>query len=227
MDWPEEEITKQLKSGRTFNSYQNPAIRARIEANMSAIAPATVQTAITSNLTITPQRRTPEPTQSSLMPPPPPPHGLTTKALTDLSKLYNSETIKFGGEMYDILDAKLKIFCEMCRMVNIQPYNYHEAFPLMLKGRAHQFYYDHLAERNFSFDDMIQRTKNFFHTVENQQLYLQEWRSTTLHNVIAQHPDKNLSQNLEFLIDKLQKIQRGLSTDYCYKYALPRFYGST
>lgn len=84
----------------------------------------------------------------------------------------------------------------------------------MLKGRAHQFYYDHLAERNLSFDDMIRRTKDFFHTAENQQLYLQEWRSTTLQNVIVQNPDKSLPQNLEHLIDKLQKIQRGLSTDY-------------
>ena len=37
---------------------------------------------------------------------------------------------------------------------------------------------------------------------------------TTLQNVIVQNPKKNLSQNLELLIDKLQKIQRGLSTDY-------------
>ena len=127
------------------------------------------------------------------------------KALTDLSKLYSNEALKFSGEKYDILDAKLKIFRETCRKAGIQPYQYHEAFSTMLKGRAHQFYYNHLAERGFDFDTMIQRTKGFFRTTENHQLYLQEWRSTTFHNIIAQNPEKDLSQNLELLIDKLQK----------------------
>jgi hypothetical protein len=97
----------------------------------------------------------------------PPIQGLAIKILTDLSKLYNSEALKFGGEMYDILDAKLKIFHEMCRKADVQPYHYHEAFSTMLKGRAHQFYYDHLSERGFGFDEMICRTKDFFHMMEN------------------------------------------------------------
>jgi hypothetical protein len=215
-------VAKHLKSGRTLNSCQNPAIRAKIEADINnAIGLTTIQPTATLNPTAAPNPTaelhgatlrpiiyTPIPSPS-----PPPALGLTAKALTDLSKLYSNEA-KFGGEMYDILDAKLKIFREMCRMADIQPGHYHEAFPIMLKGRAHQFYYDHLAERNFGFEDMIKRTKSFFHTAENHQLYLQEWRATTLQNVITQNPEKNLPQNLELLINKLQKIQRGLSTDY-------------
>jgi len=219
MEWPEEEITKQMKSGRTFNSYQNPAVRAKIEANINNTAAKMQPTTTTPSPTTTSQGTTSGPTLSSPMlpplhPPPPPANGPTIKALTDLSKLYHSETLKFGGEMYDILEAKLKIFRELCRKTDIQPHNYHEAFSTMLKGKAHQFYYDHLTERGLNFDDMIKRTKAFFHTAENHQLYLQEWRSTTLHNVIAQNPNMTLSQTLELLIDKLQKIQRGLSTDY-------------
>ena len=114
-------------------------------------------------------------------PPFPPAQDLATmKALTDLAKLYNNEALKFSGEKYDILDAKLKIFRETCRKADIQPYQYQEAFSTMLKG--------------------------FFHTTENHQLCLQEWRSTTFHNIIA--------QNLELLIDKLQKVQKSLSGDY-------------
>ena len=113
MDWSEEEITKQLRSGRTFNSYQNPTVRARIEASMAAAAPTTIRTTMTTPTpTITLQKPIPGPIQFSPTPPPPPAHGLTTKALTDLSKLYNNEAMKFGGEMYDILDAKLRIFRE-------------------------------------------------------------------------------------------------------------------
>jgi hypothetical protein len=116
--------------------------------------------------------------------------------------------------MYDILDAKLKIFRDLCRKAYVQPHHYHEAYSTMLRDRAHQFYYDHLAERGFSFEDMIRRTRDFFHTTENHQLYLQEWQSTTFQGIIAQNSDKDLSQNLELLIDKFQKIQRGLSADY-------------
>jgi hypothetical protein len=31
------------------------------------------------------------------------------KMLTDLTKLYSSDDLKFGGDFYDVLDAKLKI----------------------------------------------------------------------------------------------------------------------
>jgi hypothetical protein len=66
--------------------------------------------------------------------------SLMVKALMDLSKLYGNE-IKFSSEMYDILDAKLKIFHKMCRMADIQPDHYYEVFPIILKGRTHQFYW--------------------------------------------------------------------------------------
>jgi hypothetical protein len=69
--------------------------------------------------------------------------------------------------MYDILEAKLKIFCELCCKTDIQPYNYHEAFSTMLKGKAHQFYYDHLTELSLNFNDMVKRIKAFFYTAEN------------------------------------------------------------
>ena len=58
---------------------------------------------------------------------------------------------------------------------------------------------------------MVECTKNFFHLPENQQLYLEQWQSTTLQSIIAENPDKSLSQNLELLIDKLQKIHTGLA----------------
>jgi hypothetical protein len=61
---------------------------------------------------------------------------------------------------------------------------------------------------------MVRRVKGFVHTTENHQLYLQEWRSTTFRRIIKNNPDNDLSQNLELLIDKLQKVQKGLSVDY-------------
>ena len=143
----------------------------------------------------------------------------TSKALTDLGKLYDNNK-KFGGDLYDILDSKIKIFRDLCNKAGVPPHLYHEAYSTMLKDRAEQFYYDHLAERDLQFEEMVTRTKEFFHTVENRQLYLQEWRSTTLLRVIQGNPDKDLSQCLEVVVDKLQKVHKGLSSNYHADYNL-------
>jgi hypothetical protein len=75
MEWPKEEIVKQLKNGRPFNSYQNPTVWARIEANnATTIEPIKIQTTITLDFTTTTGKWvTPEPTIPSPTPPPLPP----------------------------------------------------------------------------------------------------------------------------------------------------------
>lgn len=146
----------------------------------------------------------------------------TSKVLTDLGKLYYNDSNKFGGELYDILDAKLKIFRDLCTKAGVPQGLYPQAYSTMLKGRAQQFYYDHIAESdpNLTFDEMVSQTKAFFHTSENRQLYLQEWRATTLLSTIQGNIDKDLSQCLEIVIDKLQKVHKGLSYDYKTDYNL-------
>jgi hypothetical protein len=109
-EWPAEEVIKQIKTGRDFNSYQNPIFRAKRE-DYNTIPQATPppppsqtvqqpqqQQMTTSNPTTTgtttPQFTIPNPTPPIL-----PTQGPTIKILTDLSKLYNSEALKFGNEI--------------------------------------------------------------------------------------------------------------------------------
>ncbi|RKF54613.1 integrase and RNaseH domain-containing protein [Golovinomyces cichoracearum] len=135
------------------------------------------------------------------------------KALTDLGKLYSDSDNKFGGERYDVLDTKLKIFKELCQKAGIPQTMYHKAFSTMLKGCAQTLYYDHITEGNLNFNQMVKMMQNYFHPPENRQMYLTEWRTTTLKQIIRQNPDKTLPEQLEILIDKLQKVYRGLSAD--------------
>lgn len=58
---------------------------------------------------------------------------------------------------------------------------------------------------------MINRTRAFFHSTEDRQIYLQEWRSTTFARTIKENPDKDLSQCFDILVNKLQKIFKGLA----------------
>jgi hypothetical protein len=62
----------------------------------------------------------------------------------ELNKLYTNNK-RFGGEHYDILDAKLKIFFKLYFRINIGYENYAAAYNVMLKGKAEKFYYQHIT----------------------------------------------------------------------------------
>ena len=115
-------------------------------------------------------------------------------------KIYNAEEKKFGGEMYDILDTKLRIFFDCCAKVRVPNGQYLNAYSVMLKGRAATFYYDRLSNRNYSFDEMVTLTKIHFETEENRQLYMSEWRETTLPRVIS---DQSCYQSISQISDRI------------------------
>ena len=102
------------------------------------------------------------------------------KQLTDLIKLYHNDESKFGGEKYDILDSKLKIFYDNCAKVGVLSSQYHNAFSVMLRGKAADFYYDRISNRNYGFNDMMAMIRIHFETEKNRQHYIQEWREIIL-----------------------------------------------
>jgi hypothetical protein len=61
---------------------------------------------------------------------------------------------------------------------------------------------------------MVVKTREYFHTPENYQLYLNEWRSIMLKNVISANPGKDLIWCLELVITKLQKLYQALKYNY-------------
>ncbi|KAI1006566.1 hypothetical protein K3495_g1657 [Podosphaera aphanis] len=103
------------------------------------------------------------------------------------------------------LDSKLQIFYDKCDKVGVIPDMYSVAYATMLKDKVRDFYYQYLARQNFSFEVMANKTRSYFHTPEKYQAYLMEWRSTMLKSVIKANTEKNMSECLEMVIDKLQK----------------------
>ncbi|RKF57443.1 hypothetical protein GcM3_188028 [Golovinomyces cichoracearum] len=58
------------------------------------------------------------------------------RILTELAKVYMSDNIKYGGDMYDLLDSKLLIFEDWCNKLKIMGDDRDHAFSIILKGRA-------------------------------------------------------------------------------------------
>lgn len=137
----------------------------------------------------------------------------TPKLLTELMKIYKDDK-KYGGEEYDILDAKLQVFYDYCSKIGLQPPQFYVAFSAMLKGKAADFYYDKIAGRSYDFTTMVEMTKAHFETEERRQKYLTEWRETSLVGIIAKNSDKPKLECLELLLDKLRTAQRGLTEQY-------------
>jgi hypothetical protein len=134
------------------------------------------------------------------------------KRLADLAKLYNNEEIKYGGDTYEVIESKLLILYDCCCHLGIPAEQYSNTLPTMLKGRVLTFYYDRLCNtpklRNFQ--DMVSRVKAHFKNEERSQMYLLDWRNTTLLKVINENPGKPKYECLELLFDKLTNIQWAL-----------------
>ena len=113
-----------------------------------------------------------------------------TREVTNLARLYTNEDNKFEGEAYNILLVKLKIFYGYYAIASIQSYQYYHALPIMLKDRAVTFYFVSIQDYSYNFENIILLLRTYFETDENRQLYITEWRVSTLQNVITSNLTK-------------------------------------
>ncbi|RKF83410.1 integrase and RNaseH domain-containing protein, partial [Golovinomyces cichoracearum] len=144
----------------------------------------------------------------------------TARQLSELIKIYFDESKKFSGDLFDILDTKLRIFFDQCRNVGLPGEHLTSAYSLMLKGKAADYYYAYLSERNYDFVSLIQATKDHFETKHNRQEYLSLWRETTFLHIINKNSYKDRNDCLEILFNTLSRIQQGLCLVYLEKHRL-------
>ncbi|POS82395.1 hypothetical protein EPUL_006494, partial [Erysiphe pulchra] len=138
-------------------------------------------------------------------------HG---RELAVLLKIYKDDMLYSGGN--DSLDLKLHIFYELCRKAGVSPTQegWSEAFSTMLKGDARDFYYDNISGRGFSFETMVNMTRQHFETAERHQQLLSNWYSISLQSLKRENPDKSTAECFELMLNQLRKLQRGLGHEY-------------
>ena len=148
------------------------------------------------------------------MAPSPDPATVNTKLLTEMRKIYNNNEKKYSGEEYDFLNVKLQIFYNCCTTIGLPDTEYAKAFSCMLKRRTSLFYYDKIAGRGYNFKAILIRMREHFETKESYQKYLSEWRETTLQKTISENSSKTRSECFQIMVDKLLKVQQGLTREY-------------
>ncbi|KAI1000577.1 hypothetical protein K3495_g7616 [Podosphaera aphanis] len=64
-----------------------------------------------------------------------------SRALMDLGKLYVNPQDKFGAKHYQVLENKLRILFEKCRIAGVGENQFKNAFSTMLRDAAHDYYF--------------------------------------------------------------------------------------
>ncbi|KAG6074473.1 hypothetical protein E4U16_003911, partial [Claviceps sp. LM84 group G4] len=91
----------------------------------------------------------------------------------------------------DFFRPKLSKLQEHCTHWEITDHAKAKLFPLMLTGKATEYY---TGEANF-------------------ELFTGQWDELIFHKMAKENPDKSLEQNLSLLVEKLEKLFEGLCHD--------------
>ena len=111
------------------------------------------------------------------------------------------------------MQKKLTIFKDDCILLGITNGSMTTAIPILLTGRALDYFYNRLSlvRQNMTFEEIVTSIEGYFKTPEVRQAYLNEWNSIRFHSIINGNPDRPRSDCFELMFDMLIKIQPGLS----------------
>jgi len=111
------------------------------------------------------------------------------------------------------MQKKLTIFKDDCTLLGITNGSMATAIPIMLTGRALDYFYNrlNLARQNMTYEEIVNNIESHFETPEVRQEYLNEWNSIRFYSIINNNSNKSRTECFELMIDMLVKIQPGLN----------------
>ncbi|RKF58876.1 putative glycosyl [Golovinomyces cichoracearum] len=123
----------------------------------------------------------------------------------NLTKMYRDED-RYNGTS-DSFDLCLGIFYDVCLKTGVQQNFFKDAFSIMLKGSAREYYHLHLMNNGLSFQDMTQKLRAYFETAERQLQMISKSKSIMLMRTIGENPNKTVSECFELLVTEFRKTQ--------------------
>lgn len=136
-----------------------------------------------------------------------------SKSLVDLSKLYGNERLKYSGAKYQYLEQELLVFFDNCQKVGLTERDYAAGFSSMLTGRARSFYYDQLASRGLTFQELTDAIEAHFNDSERLREYDSEWRQLHLKDTVKENPEKTLPECVTALFEQIEQLQPGVTPE--------------
>jgi len=96
--------------------------------------------------------------------------------LTDLSKFYTDDKLKFRGDKYQYMGIELRMFYENYGKVGLQEIDFDRGFSSILGGRIREYYFDTLVFRKppLTFKQIYEAIHTHFETSERVLDYQQE-----------------------------------------------------
>ncbi|POS85838.1 hypothetical protein EPUL_005225 [Erysiphe pulchra] len=131
--------------------------------------------------------------------------------IANLAKCY-TEDLKYSGVSDDNFEDKIDIFMEMCNRFGMAHVSLVFAFPTMLKAMALSFYFNRCRGKSIS--ELCQAMKDNFEGLEYQRYNLQKWNNITFQFIINQNSTKSGMELITILINKLDKMQKALSSEF-------------
>lgn len=124
----------------------------------------------------------------------------------------------YSGDLYDILDDKVREMLSLCYDLDIKASQFHAVFRRILTGSARN-YYVHRVNRNDTFATAYKTLKDRFDNDLNHRIYCNDWTETTFESFRkeyrAEHPGpEDLQKVLQSMLDKFQLCQRALGPSY-------------
>ncbi|RKF54472.1 putative glycosyl transferase [Golovinomyces cichoracearum] len=102
----------------------------------------------------------------------------------------------------------------MCTTFGVQQNQFDSAFPAMLTGPAHEYYYDHIAGQGLNFVEICNRMRQHFEIEERRYEMMNEWHNLSLITIIKNHPENSIINSFEILVSEMQRIRRGLDAEH-------------
>ena len=139
-------------------------------------------------------------------------HG-HSKELAALSKMYTSDTEKYGGSPTESLSYKFNIFMDLCNRAEISSEILPTAFPTMLKSMALEHYYSSCPS-GLTIQQLFDRFEAHFEGEEHRRNMLREWNTINLRGSIRANPDKHKGTIFNEMIQQLRQVQRSLDYEF-------------